>query len=218
MLDLLWNIYPGVDIYAQAAWDDINAKTFGIPDVGVPTITAYLLGLGFEGTLFSEPLSVVAEVGTTHYLWGNYYAYSNTVNAGNYFARAIYRYRAQKGVYLMPLTSPYGPGATWAEMGFSLGSRPGLSGGLAVSYLNKLRLASLVTTDYESYDSITDGGQTHSWAGSFTVRYVFPSLKKWSASVYGRVHYRYYEDFGWPEVELGCKIEGSFLFPWREKG
>ena len=216
VLDLLWNIYSGIDLYAQAAWDDINAQDFGIPDLGIPTIGAYLLGLGLEGTLFSQPLSIVAEVGTTHYLWGNYYAYSANAEEATYFSRAVYRYRTQKGKYLMPLTSPYGPGTTWAEIDLSVGKPSGLSGGLAISYLNRLEAASLVSSDYESNDSIAEGKLIHSWAGSLRVSYVFPPIKRWTASVYGRVNYFNYQGFGWPEVELGCKIGGRFLFPWRE--
>ncbi|HDQ15012.1 MAG TPA: hypothetical protein ENN41_09400, partial [Sediminispirochaeta sp.] len=49
VLDAAYAPFRGMSIYGQAGWDDINAADlFGIPDSGVPTIGAYLLGLSYR--------------------------------------------------------------------------------------------------------------------------------------------------------------------------
>jgi hypothetical protein len=133
LADALWSLVPGLDLYLQAAYDDISAADLlGLPDTELPTIDAYLLGLAWETGLASRPLSLTLEAGITHYLWGNFHAYDYALDKGNYLARAVYRYRSQRGVHLLPLTSPYGPGARWLDLRFTLGpARADGTGGTA---------------------------------------------------------------------------------------
>ncbi|MBN1649489.1 MAG: hypothetical protein JW874_15730, partial [Spirochaetales bacterium] len=85
----------GMDLFAQAGYDDINASDlFGIDDTGNPTIDAYILGALYRTPLIGAVLSAKAEFGYTHYLWGNFYDGTEADNRGNHvFERAIYRYR-----------------------------------------------------------------------------------------------------------------------------
>jgi hypothetical protein len=215
LVDGLWSVAPGLDLYGQAGWDDINATDFiGIPDKGtIPTIGAYLLGLAWEGSL-PQPVSASLEAGTTHYLWGNFYAWSDSVKDGIYFARSIYRYRTQKGIYSMPLTSPYGPGTSWIDGSISLGDGKGLSSELFASWLNRNTAASLISTDYMADDAIKNGDRVNSWASSLTGRYGFSIGESWQSSAYARLWYYNYDGFGWPEVELGIRVRGEKTFPF----
>ncbi len=217
LFDGLWNVTPGLDLYAQAGWDDINATDLiGIPDKGsIPTIGAYLLGADWEGNLnLSEktlPIGLITEVGTTHYLWGNFYAWSEKRKDGIYFARAIYRYRTQSGVHAIPLTSPYGPGATWIEGTLKVGGKQGLSSELFFSYLDHNELASLISTNYYSSDEIEDADHVQSIASALTFRYGFPVGKRWESSLYTSLCYYNYDGFSWPELVFGCRIRGSLI-------
>lgn len=215
LLDGLWNIRPGLDLYAQAGWDDINATDLmGIPDNGlIPTIGAYLLGLGYEGGS-SLPVSASLELGYSHYLWGNFYAWSKEAKTGMYFARAIYRFQNQRGVHLMPLSSPYGPGCIWIDGKLHLGSGLGLSSDLSALYLSRIRDANLYSTEYQRSSSLKNGERVDSLALSASLRYTVPLKKTWRASLYSRLNINSYDGIYWPEIELGCRLKGSVLRSW----
>ena len=70
-------------------------------------------------------------------------------------ARMQYRYLASDGeAILLPLTSPYGPGAVWCKAGGSLAlGASGFTLGAELLYLAKNPLANLITT--EVYDNTT---------------------------------------------------------------
>ncbi len=85
---------------AEYGLDDFDARIFGIPDDPIPNIPAVLLEARYTDAQWMAILSV----GSTHYLWGNY---------DTPLGKSVYRIYLDNGVQEMPLTSPYGPGATW---------------------------------------------------------------------------------------------------------
>lgn len=143
---------PGLSVSFQYGLDDINVSAGGIADSGAPTIDAGILSA--EGGFRSGDLAIglYAEAGFTHYLWGNYASPAG----GNEAGRAIYRLLLDRDVALMPLTSPYGPGAYWAELRATLAGIPGLSASLRILYLDRNSLADLVSTPYASSSSVAD--------------------------------------------------------------
>jgi len=216
VLDAGYALFNGVFLYGQAAWDDINASDiFGIPDSSVPTIGAYLAGISWIPRFLGDMgLSASMEIGKTHYLWGNYYAYDSW--KGSYLSRAIYRYHAQKGTYWMPLTSPYGPGTWWIEGTASVQPLPSLKVTGGFTYLRFNSDVNLFTTPYvydpslESYDStsfsVTLKGQyTHAMGD--TRKLIFSAAPSWFS----------YRGHGWPELELALELKGRKIKPWNGK-
>lgn len=213
LLDGLWAVYPGVDLYFQAGWDDINATDiFGIPDNGnIPTIGAYLLGVSYESPGQKVPISGTVEIGTTHYLWGNFHGYSGDYNDGIYLARAIYRYMSQQGVQVLPLTSPYGPGAFWVDGEFHFFKNRMLSGEINLSYLSRNTLASLISTSYFADSAVEDGTRVDSFMGAGTLKYSLPSFLGWDTCLYATLSYHHYADKGWPEFQLGFRTSNTTM-------
>jgi hypothetical protein len=85
---------------AEYGLDDFDARIFGIPDDPIPTIPALIVEVRYTDDTWMALLSG----GSTHYLWGNY---------STPLGKAVYRILLDNGVEELPLTSPYGPGATW---------------------------------------------------------------------------------------------------------
>lgn len=157
VLDASWEPLSGLDFAAQFGLDDINGNDIGISDTGSPTIPALVGGARYRGETALGSLSVQGEAGYTHYLWGNYSATQVEPSAVvvDTLARMQYRYLASDGsAILLPLTSPYGPGALWCKAGGSLAlGATGFSLGADFLYLAKNSLANLITT--EVYDNTT---------------------------------------------------------------
>jgi hypothetical protein len=105
-LDGEWVPAPHWRLMGQFGLDDVEAKTFGMPDDATPTIPAFQVGAEFRGTLGRGDLTLHAEGGHTHYLWGNFQTPA---------ARAQYVLVQNDQADVLPLTSPYGPGATWTD-------------------------------------------------------------------------------------------------------
>ncbi len=194
---------PGLAIYGQAAWDDVNGgDLIGIPDSEIPTIGAYLLGLRWDTP---AGLSARAEAGSTHYLWGSYYAYDS--RNGGYFERAIYRYRAQEGIYWMPLTSPYGPGVRWIEARGSLDLTERMSLALGGKYLSINSAADLLALDYERNDELEDAPRIESF--SLWTEAAWKINLEASVLRLGMKPVLYsYDGHMWPELE--CAVSWSF--------
>ena len=148
VFDLELSLIPGLGLYLQAGFDEVNATDVtGVGDSGLPTIDAYLIGLAYARDIEDLfRLSATAEWGTTHYLWGNYWREDGYY--GNYFQRAIYRVKTDSGIYIIPMTSPYGPGATWIAADIEAATGFGLTGNLRLLYLEKNTQANLVTTEH----------------------------------------------------------------------
>lgn len=149
ILDARWEPLPGLWCAAQAGFDDINAGIVGVNDNDATTITALVLGGGYSAKTEAGAFSTYAEAGYTHYLWGNYDGTQNPPGEINPFLRFIYRHPVDGGSVLLPLTSPYGPGALWLE---SSGEWLWASSGLGIGYqfllLSKNSAANLIDTPY----------------------------------------------------------------------
>lgn len=116
VLDARWEPLANLTISAQAGFDDIDLNSIGISDTATPTIDAYVLGAQWVNESPIGRISLYAEGGYTHWLWGNYDGSQAAPGDVNYFARFIYRFPMYNGgSILLPLTSPYGPGALWAK-------------------------------------------------------------------------------------------------------
>jgi hypothetical protein len=153
VLDFSWAVYPGFTLTGMLGFDDINGDMFGIPDSGTPTIPAGILQLEYAGRWGNYHGSVLFEAGYTHWLWGNF-AYETDDTWGTApLARAIYRYAPSKKGVLLPLASPYGPGAVWGRLAGALGfPQYNLKVSADLLVLTKNKEVNLVDTAYSSDD------------------------------------------------------------------
>lgn len=147
ILDLAWEPVPGLKIAAQAGFDDISAQIFGVSDTGSPTIDAYVFGAEYRRSGAGGSYDAALELGYTQYLWGNYEGYEIDPRDQNPFLRFQYRFLMDSGAALLPLTSPYGPGALWlsASGGYEFG-QTGLRLGAEIFLLSKNQAANLIDT------------------------------------------------------------------------
>ena len=143
VFDLEAVLFPGFRVMGQLGFDDVSLESLGIGDAPIPTIPAVIAGLEYRRHLARATIHGYAEGGYTHYLWGNFDDESHAI-----LARAIYRLRLDQNVYLLPLTSPYGPGAIWllAEAGLELLN--GLSTALQAELVFTNPDVDLISTDY----------------------------------------------------------------------
>jgi hypothetical protein len=161
LADASWEPLPGLKIVGQAGLDDVNANFAGMSDSKTTTIDAYVLGATWAGELRPGPLSARLELGYTHYLWGNFDGYDMNPGDQNPLARFQYRYLSDRGAMLLPLSSPYGPGALWLEAAGSLGIEgTGLKVGTELLLLSKNVEANLIDTPYNT-DEAKDGARTY---------------------------------------------------------
>jgi hypothetical protein len=144
VFDLEAALFPGFRLMTQFGFDDVNATDlFGVGDADIPTIPAIIAGFEYQRRLPLGELELYGELGYTHYLWGNFDDESDAV-----LARAIYRLHMDKKTRLMPLTSPYGPGAIWTCLEAAWRWRRGLYTGLFAEVVFKNPEVDLVKTDY----------------------------------------------------------------------
>ena len=207
VFDAGYALFDGMFLYAQAAWDDINASDiFGIPDSSVPTIGAYLAGISYVPEQLSDmDLSLKLEIGKTHYLWGNYYAYDSW--KGSYLSRAIYRYHAQKGTYWMPLTSPYGPGTWWVEGMAAVSPLKNLGFTAGFTYLRFNSDVNLFTTPY-TYDPSLENYNSTSFSIHLKTLYTC-ILNDSRKLIFSLTPFWYsYKGNGWPEMEIAVELKG----------
>lgn len=219
IMDLSWAPKPGLEVNLQAGYNDINAdKLLGIPDADIPTIDAYLAGVSYRGPVGRRRFRGAAEVGYTHFLWGNFYDYN--ADKGNYLARGVYRFRTH-GIYMLPMTAPYGPGVTWTRWRGELGGFPAGSDseagefvfGLDAELLSRLdrEVVNLVHTVYDPVDgdySLYEDADTELlWRVAPRVTYRHPRFGSYfvEPALHG------WEDHTWVEVTLG----GSISYAWR---
>ena len=156
ILDAQWAFFPGFCFSAMLGLDDLNAKSIGIPDGQIPTIPGMILQLEYSMNSPKLFQSYIFEAGYTHYLWGNF-AYTDDPKEwyGVHLARAIYRYNPGKYAVLLPLTSPYGPGALWFKLKSNhLFSNVNLNIGSELLFLAKKNGVNLVDTPYRKQDSL----------------------------------------------------------------
>ena len=216
---------PGLALYGQAAWDDINAsELIGIPDSSLPNIGAYLGGLAWQGSFPfgtdhpAADLSAKLEVGRTHYLWGSYYSYHP--EKGGYFERAIYRYKAKEGVYWMPLTSPYGPGVVWVDAQTDVRLPSGLELALGGKYLSINSAADLLALTYERNDALEDAPRIHSYSLWARAEWTYQLSRKsdpdrtTALGLRARPVLYSYDGHLWPELELSVRLEAHRFGDW----
>jgi hypothetical protein len=148
LVDASWEPFEGLRIMADAGLDEVNARTFGVNDSGSPTVPACVLGANYTRPLGQGTLDAYLEAGYTHWLWGNYNGYNDAPGDGDPLAREQYRLPMNAGDGLIPMTSPYGPGATWGL--FSGSWKPedsDLRFGFDLLVLSKVIAANLIYTD-----------------------------------------------------------------------
>lgn len=203
IMDISWAVRPGVELHFQAGYNDIDAEELaGIPDDPIPTIDAYLGAVSWNLPWGERRFRGTAEVGYTHFLWGNFYDYNQ--EKGNYLARGVYRFRTH-GVYMMPMTSPYGPGVTWTRWNMELAGFGQAALGLDVEILSRKdpELVNLVDTVYDpednDYSVYEDASRELIWRVAPRVTYTHP---RWGSfflepSLHG------WEDDVWAELTLG---------------
>ncbi|MDR2143693.1 MAG: hypothetical protein LBP29_04925, partial [Treponema sp.] len=150
VLDLSWTIFSGFNISAMLGFDDISARTFGIPDGDIPTIPGAILQADYSAAVKSAFMDFHLESGYTHYLWGNFHFDDPPFEQPEVrLARAIYRYGPNHYAVLLPLTSPYGPGVIWGKFNanFFFPKRH-IRAGAEFLLLTKKRDVNLVDTEY----------------------------------------------------------------------
>lgn len=157
VLDIQWTVFPGFSLSAMLGFDDIGGGAIGIPDGDIPTIPGGILQMEYSAASRKLFQYYMLEAGYTHYLWGNFAHTSDSPKdwEGVYLARAIYRYTPNKNAILLPLTSPYGPGALWGKFKadiFITGLN--IRAGAELLFLAKNRDVDLVFTPYEAKDSL----------------------------------------------------------------
>ena len=182
-LDATLKPMDGLTIAAEAGYDDINVSIFGLPDTTIPTIDAYVLGARYAGPTRAGRLSAYLEAGYTHYLWGNYDGSSDEPGDEDPLARAQYRFLVVNGAALLPLTSPYGPGAIWGRAEASLGIvGTALEAGVELLVLSKNTEANLIDTPYDT--SAADGARLLFVSLSTPLSYRFRALTLYAAPTF----------------------------------
>jgi hypothetical protein len=155
VLDGSWAVFPGLAVNFSAGLDDFSAKSVGLGDTTVPTIDAYLFSVEYALDDGGFSLDAYLEAGYTHYLWGNFDGYATMRDDRDFLAKMIARYKSDSGEILLPLTSPYGPGALWAELRIGARhERMPLGLGLEVLVLSKNTEADLVTTAFKDDEAV----------------------------------------------------------------
>lgn len=162
LADLAWTPLPGLALNAVLGLDDVNAESVGIADLsGIPTIYAWVFGAEYYPRFKQGSASLIMEAGYTHYLWGNYDGSMTMGLDPNPLSKASFRYLRDGGSVLMPLTSPYGPGATWFTLGVRQKSADNpITFNLDMTVLSKNTEANLVTTLYQEDSSVANADRT----------------------------------------------------------
>jgi len=162
----------------------------------VPTVDAYLASLEFTFGLGDLAVDGIFEAGYTHYLWGNYDGYETGGVDRGALARAIGRYKTDYGAMLLPLTSPYGPGAEWLKLDLDLTPRGStLAFGFDALFLSKIPDANLVSTPFVRDDAMEAGprsflfetGVSARWAIGRASVFLRPSLAVMDGRFSGRL-------------------------------
>jgi hypothetical protein len=173
LLDVSWTPLPGFSLSAMGGFDDISGRTFGFPDDNVPTIPGAVVQAEYSRAGQNSFMHFMFEGGYTNYLWGNFghdkapYNDSSKYDTTTTYvrlARAIYRYASHHDAVLLPLTSPYGPGALWgklrADLEFGVPGDPssfwhgGIKAGAELLVLAKNSSVNLVSTPYKIDNSL----------------------------------------------------------------
>ncbi|MGO8693738.1 MAG: hypothetical protein ACLQMF_08725 [Rectinemataceae bacterium] len=148
-----WTPSSALALSLQGGFDAFNPNPIGIGDTDTPTIPAFVLGGKYRTATGFGAADLYFEAGYTQYLWGNFSAAGQGgINDADPLERCIYRYMLDSNgiAALIPLTSPYGPGALWFRL--LAGQELGLSGlriGTDILLLGKNTEANLIVTPYD---------------------------------------------------------------------
>ncbi|MDA8426831.1 MAG: hypothetical protein M0Z80_11915, partial [Treponema sp.] len=148
-----WTPSSDLALSLQGGFDAFNPSFLAIPDSDTPTIPALVLGGTYATQTGIGAADLYFETGYTHYLWGNFSAAGQGgISEVDPLERCIYRYMLDANGLsaLIPLTSPYGPGALWFRLlaGQTIGAS-GMRIGSDILLLGKNTEANLVTTPYD---------------------------------------------------------------------
>jgi len=206
ILDVSYTPLPGLELYFMGGTDDINASDLmGVNDSELPTIPAWILGTVYQPLFTNLVHKIRFEAGKTHYLWGNFHW--DEGDDQNAFARAIYRYKMDKGTVAIPMTSPYGPGASWAELDVHLGTLKGIIPQLRFLYLSQIDGLDLLNDNYYRDDeAMDDAARNRVINAGLTLSYQFTEwgLVSLDADLFSR------NGELWFESSLGFKLESVF--------
>lgn len=202
VLDAAWEPIDDLRLAVQAGFDDINAGIFGYDDTAAPTIDAYVAGLDYRKSASFVTLHTRLEAGYTHWLWGNYDGSQIWPNDVNPFLRFQYRYLADAGGLLLPLNSPYGPGARWGRLSVTADSGPlGFVVGLDTLILEKNDEANLIATPLNGNTTTASARTTWYWTLSMPVSW---TMGMWRVSA--RPGVAMIDDEAWFELTLGAAM------------
>jgi hypothetical protein len=219
--DASWAPLPGLALSLQVGLDDINVSGAGVADTGVPTIPAFILNGDYTfGIADSLSMDLGVEVGYTHYLWGNFQL-DSTNDPGNIssLARAIDRYFLDGGNAILPLTSPYGPGATWVELTAALHGIRWLDASISARYFSRMTdptpitggIVNLVDTPYARSAAIEGAPHVDTWslgarAGALPFGFFSFSVEP---TLYVQIDNRTGIRNAWLELNLGASVHGE---------
>ena len=166
--DASWVPVSGLSLQAQFGLQALSLSGVGINNQAIPTVPAAIVSaetfLPLDGGL---GLELYLEGGYTHYLWGNFGISSSGSDS---LARAIDRYYLDGGNVILPLTSPYGPGATWVELAASLQGIQWLDASVNTRFFSRMTDPStgapvnLVQTAYAGSTAIETAPHIDTWS------------------------------------------------------
>ncbi len=150
--DVSWILRPGLELYGIMGLDDINGNTIGInDDEDIPTIYAFSLGAAGSRRSSFGVIDTAVEIGTTHYLWGNF-------DEGDELARANYRMDLSGTNGSMPLTGRYGPGVLWLNAAVGVQATRHLAVDWQLEVVSRNTLADF-QTEYKKNDDIASAAR-----------------------------------------------------------
>jgi hypothetical protein len=207
LFDAEWEPFEGFKAMAQGGFDDICARDIGLSDDDTPTIPAYVIGARYANEVGPGTLSAYLETGYTHWLWGNYDGSEMVPWDVNPLLRFQYRMLMDSGSALLPLTSPYGPGATWAEARalYEL-TGTGFTGGLSFLILSKNEEANLIDTVFNN-NTTTAGAHCFLYTAL-----TLPLQYRWRSLAVSAAPAAMCKDGYWwfeATIALGIKLRGS---------
>jgi hypothetical protein len=215
--DASWVPFSGFTLSAQVGLDDVNLSGAGINDSALPTIPAVIVNAAYLwGAAPGLSIDFNCEAGYTHYLWGNFALDSSGADP---LARAIDRYRMDGGVVILPLTSPFGPGATWVDLTASLRGLAWLDASIRVRYFSRMtdpgtgQPVNLVDTLYARSGAIESAPHVDTWSVGCklaTLPFGFVRLSV-EPTVYMQIDNRSGTRTTWLGMALGAGIVGKSL-------
>jgi hypothetical protein len=216
VMDASWTPLPRLTLTGQLGLDDVdlNGTPFGA-DSGVPTIPACILTADYQLPVAKGvDVGLSFEAGYTHYLWGNFSM--DTPDTVDALARAIDRYFLDGGIALLPLSSPYGPGALWVQLSGSLQGLGWLDASVSVRYFRRMTNpadeglgaglpVNLVDTPYAASSAIESAPTIDTWSVGCTLAALpFGFLKLSVAPV---VYFR--QGMAWVELAISASVAGD---------